>query len=310
MSQPVPDVSIILVSWNTRDLTLQCLASLPDALGGLRGEVWVVDNGSRDGSVLAIRTQHPDVRVIANVENVGFAAANNQAMRASSGRYALLLNTDTVASPGSIAALVRFADEHPRAGLVGPMLLNPDGSYQGSFARRPSVVGELLSAAGLGVRLFGPWYPNYGPDAAGAPRRAGYIQGAAMLARREAFEQVGLMDDGYFMYSEEPDWCLRMARARWETWYTPEARITHLGGQSTRQRRQEMVVALYRSKVRYFAKHHGAMQANLFCVGLLGVLRAKRAAQQARALLRPGAGVGPAIRRRDLQPQAPLTGQR
>src|SRR5262245_50081906 len=162
------DVSIVLVSWNTRDLLLACLDALPDAVGALRADVWVVDNGSVDGSVAAVRAWRPTeteltVQVIENERNVGFAAANNQAIAASAGRYVLLLNSDTVARPGSIERLVHFADERPKAGLAGAMLLNPDGSYQGSFADFPSLHSELLSASGLGERLFGRWYPNYGP---------------------------------------------------------------------------------------------------------------------------------------------------
>lgn len=275
MSQSIPDVSIILVSWNTRELTLQCLRSLPAALGQYHADIWVVDNASSDDSVTAIHAEHPSVNVIANLTNVGFAAANNQAIRQSTGRYVLLLNTDTIPHPGSIARLIAFADIHPRAGLVGPMLLNPDGSYQGSFADQPSVLSELLSATGLGVRFFGHWYPNHGPRRARHIQSAGYIQGACMLARRSAVSNVGLLDEQYFMYSEEPDWCLRMFRAGWQIWYTPDARIIHYGGQSTRQRRHEMVVALYRSKVRFFAKHHGRLIAVWYCALLWTVLRLK-----------------------------------
>src|SRR3954452_17614079 len=127
--QAIPDVSIILVSWNTRELLLDCIESLPAAIGDLHADIWVVDNGSADGSVAAVREQFPLVRLIENGGNPGFAAANNQAVVASAGRYALLLNSDTVAEPDSIERLVRFADEHPSAGIVGARLLNADGSF-------------------------------------------------------------------------------------------------------------------------------------------------------------------------------------
>ncbi|HEY3230904.1 MAG TPA: glycosyltransferase family 2 protein, partial [Roseiflexaceae bacterium] len=204
------DVSIVLVSWNTRELLLGCLAALPAAVGGLCADVWVVDNGSTDGSVEAVRSGHPDAHIIQNERNVGFAAANNQAIVASAGRYVLLLNSDTIALPGSIERLVRFADARPAMGVVGAMLLNPDGSFQASFADFPSLHSELLSATGLGARLFGHWYPNYGPRRSQRARRVDYIQGACMLARRAAIEQAGLLDEQYFMYSEETDWCLNM----------------------------------------------------------------------------------------------------
>ncbi len=297
----LPDVTIILVSWNTRDLTLQCIDSLYTACGEYRACIWVVDNASNDGSVEAIRRHAPAVQIIANAANVGFAAANNQAMRESRSRYVLLLNTDTLAQPDSIAALIDFADQHPQAGMVGPMLLNPDGSYQGSFAWQPTIISELLSASGIGVRVFGRWFPNANPKQAKHAQETGYIQGACMLVRSDAVNQIGLMDEGYFMYSEEPDWCLRMAQAGWQIWYTPAARIVHYGGQSTRQRRHEMVVALYRSKVRFFAKHYGQNSADWFCTMLLAILRLKHYGQVLKAWIKPNSIVGPMIDRGDLQ---------
>lgn len=273
MSTMPLDLAVILVSWNTRELILACLAALPAALGDLRATIWVVDNGSHDGSTAAIRAQFPTVRLIENTQNGGFAAANNQALRASAGRYALLLNSDTVPEPGSIEQLVRFADATPRAGLVGGLLLNPDGSFQYSFADFPTLTSELLSASGLGVRIFGPSFPSYRPEHSRAIRRVDVIPGACMLARRTAFVQVGLMAEDYFMYSEEPDWCLRMQRAGWETWYVPNAGIMHYGGQSTSQVQVAMVEALYRSKVRFFRKHYHPAYAALFCALLWVVLR-------------------------------------
>jgi GT2 family glycosyltransferase len=308
------DVAIVLVSWNTRDLLLACLDSLPDAVGALRADVWVVDNHSADDSVAAVHAWLQaevalPVHIIENAHNAGFAAANNQAIAVSTGRYVLLLNSDTIARPASIERLVRFADEHPGVGLVGAMLLNPDGSYQGSFADFPSLWSELLSASGLGERLFGRWYPNYGPGQAQAARQVDYIQGACMLARRAAVEQVGLLDEAYFMYNEETDWCLRMRRAGWETWYAPGARIVHYGGQSTKQVRHAMVQALYRSKVRFFHKHYGPLPAALLRASFVTVLRAKWVTLALLAAVRRATGdrasVGPPIRWRDLQSQAP-----
>src|SRR6266542_3829109 len=221
-----PDVSIILVSWNTRELLLGCLESLSAAVGTLRTDIWMVDNGSTDGSVAAVRERFP----------------------------LLLLNSDTIAEPASIERLVRFADGQPTAGIIGARLLNRDGSFQASFADFPSLRSELLSVTGIGPRLFGRWYPSYGPRRSQMARRVDWIQGACMLARRAAIEQAGPMEEQYFMYNEEIDWCMQMWRAGWEVWYLPEARIVHYGGQSTRQIRHAMVQALYRSKVRFFRK--------------------------------------------------------
>lgn len=272
MSSGSPDVSVILVSWNTRQLLLDCLAALPAALGNLNADVWVVDNASSDGSVAAVRESFPAARLIENKHNVGFAAANNQAIMASAGRYALLLNSDTSATPGAIGRLVAFADECPRAGVVGALLLNPDSSFQASYARFPSLHSELLSVTGIGPRLFGRWYPNRGPSRSQEPQRVDWVQGACMLARRDAIDQAGLMDERYFMYNEEIDWCLRIWRAGWETWYLPTACILHHGGQSTRQARHAMIQALYRSKVRFFRKHRGVGAAAVLQASFVAVL--------------------------------------
>jgi len=270
-----PDVSIILVSWNTRELLLGCLESLSAAVGTLRTDIWMVDNGSTDGSVAAVRERFPLVRLLENDGNPGFAAANNQAIAASAGRYTLLLNSDTIAEPASIERLVRFADGQPTAGIIGARLLNRDGSFQASFADFPSLRSELLSVTGIGPRLFGRWYPSYGPRRSQMARRVDWIQGACMLARRAAIEQAGPMDEQYFMYNEEIDWCMQMWRAGWEVWYLPEARIVHYGGQSTRQIRHAMVQALYRSKVRFFRKHYGPAAAFALQSVFVAVLRVK-----------------------------------
>jgi GT2 family glycosyltransferase len=299
MSHPRPDVSVIVVSWNTRQYTLACLASLPDAAARVRWDAWVVDNASDDDSVAAIRRDHPQVRVIANMANVGFAAANNQGIVACAGRYVLLLNSDTVMAPGALDALVAFADAHPRAGVVGPTLLNPDGSYQTGPTPFPSVWTETMSVTGLGRRLTYRGYPSLPARRARASRRADYVGGACMLVRREAIAAVGLLDESYFMYSEEPDWCWRMHRAGWETWYTPDASVTHFGGQSTRQARDAMVVALYRSKVRFLYLNRGRGSALCTAAVVVAVTHLRRAVRRAARLEPPGV----AMRLADLWPE-------
>lgn len=263
--------------------------------------MWVVDNASSDGSVAAVRARFPNARIIANPANTGFAAANNQAIAASDGRYVLLLNSDTVAPPGSIERLVRFADAHPRAAIVGPQLRNGDGSFQGSCAGAPTLLSEALSVTGLGVRIFGAWYPNYSPRRGRHAQQAGYVQGACMLARRAAIDAAGLLDEGYFMYSEETDWCLRMQRAGWQVWFTPDAAIVHYGGQSTRHVQHAMVQALLRSKIRFFRKYYGPLQGNLLQALFVAARRTRRLGQAARRVVTPSAPLDPPIRWRDLQ---------
>jgi len=281
-----PDVSVVIVSWNTRALTTACLASLAAAATPLAWDAWVIDNASSDDSVDAIREMFPAVQVVANATNVGFAAANNQGIRLCDGRYVLLLNSDTVMAPGSLRDLVAFADARPAAGVVGPKLLNPDGSFQSGPIPFPSLWTETMSTTGLGRRWRFAGYPSRGPEASGHAQRTDYVSGACMLARREAIACVGLLDEGYFMYSEEPDWCWRMRQAGWETWYTPEAQVTHFGGQSTRQVRDAMYIALHRSKVRFFRLHRGVWPARC----LVGVFLT---ANSLRYLLRTARGVTP-----------------
>ncbi len=284
---PRPDVSIIIVSWNTRALTTACLASLPAAARAFTWDTWVIDNASGDGSVDAIRAAFPGVQLIANTGNLGFAAANNQGIRRSNGRYVLLLNSDTLMTPGSLDRLVAFADATPRAGVIGGRLLNPDGTFQSGPTPFPSIWNELLSATGLGVRLTFRGYPSRADRSSRQPQRTDYVGGACLCARRDAIDDVGLLDEHYFMYSEEPDWCWRMHRAGWETWFTPDVEVTHFGGQSTKQLRDAMYVALYRSKARFFRLHRGRVAATVVAALFVAVSRARR-------LVRAAAGIRPA----------------
>lgn len=288
-----PDVSVVVVSWNTCALTTACLASLPAAAGALTWDSWVVDNASSDGSVAAIRRDFPDTHVIANATNVGFAAANNQGIRACAGRYVLLLNSDTVMPEGSLEHLVGFADARPDAGVVGPMIVNPDGSFQSGPMPFPSLWTETLSVTGIGRRLTFAGYPSRSASSSAAAQRADYVLGACMLGRRAAIDAVGGLDEGYFMYSEEPDWCWRMARAGWLTWYTPDARVTHFGGQSTGQVRAAMVIALYRAKVRFFRLHRSRAAAASLVVLFAGVSRIRKVLRATFGLTPPGVALSP-----------------
>jgi hypothetical protein len=291
------DVSVILVSWNTRDLVMACLRSLPAACAGLSWEAIVVDNASSDDTVASIHRDLPDVRVIANPSNVGFAAANNIGIRASAARYVLCLNSDTVAHAESIAHMVQFADARPRAGVVGPRLLNADGSFQSSCSDLPTAGIEILSVTSVGERLLRAGYPGFAEAECQQPFKPGYVSGACLLVRREAADQVGLMTEDYFMYGEEVDWCWRMWRQNWETWHDPDARIVHYGGQSTRQVKASMIVALYRSKVEVLRRFRGNLHAQLLRATVFVVWRIKWLL----ALMRGGDHSIPKIRWADLR---------
>jgi GT2 family glycosyltransferase len=255
------DLSIIIVNWNTRDLLAQCLQSLQDTVEASL-EVWVVDNNSADDSVDVVRERFPQTRLITNAENVGFVRANNQALSRCQGRYVLLLNSDTQALPGSLDEALRFMDQHPQAGLAGVRLVNADGSFQASFTPFPNLWREFLILSGLGRWLIRPTFPSHGPQVeTGTQRINGYVEGAFMLARRAAVEQVGGLDEGIFMYAEDVDWCYRFYRAGWELWYLPHVPIVHYGGQSTKKRPGRMEAELYRSRIYFFRKHYGKVAA-------------------------------------------------
>lgn len=271
----VPSTSVIVVNWNTRHMLPICLGSLSQAAGGLPFDAWLVDNASSDGSVATVREHFPWVRVVANEGNNGFAAANNQAMELASGDYFLLLNSDAAAGPASLARMVALAEAHPRAGIVGARLLNPDGSFQASYSPYPTLLREALILSTLGRRLYGPWYPSAGPDDAGGSRRVDYVEGACLLVRRAAWQAVGGFDEGFFMYSEEVDWCRRMDDAGWEVWYEPTAVVYHWGGGSSMSRKPEREADLYRSRMRYQAIHAGRVQAQIFRAMVLAATAVK-----------------------------------
>lgn len=269
------ELSVLIVNWNTRDALAACLRALPDALAPVSSEVIVVDNGSSDGSPETVRAHFPWVRLIENGENVGFVHATNQAIAASRGTYLLLLNSDAIAPPGSLARMVSFMEDHPEAGAVAPKLVNPDGSFQASYARFPTLVSESFSAFGLNRRLWGPYHPSPPPQPNEAPRPVDWAPGACLLLRRSAVEAVGPLDEAFWMYSEDTDLCYRIHRAGWKVYYLPDVEVVHLGGASSRQCRPESVARLYGSKVRFFRKHYGLAQAVLLSLAVAAAYAVK-----------------------------------
>jgi len=224
------DVSIVIVNWNTRRLLLDCLASVYETIKDLRFEVFVVDNGSSDGSVAAVRRAYPDVKLIENAENRGFAAANNQALRRMAGRYALLLNSDAVLTDGAVTRLVQFMDAHPSAGIACGQLLNEDGSKQNSIANFPSLL-SLVANEGL-LRLLWPLrFPSKVRDYQ-EPIVVESCIGACMIVRAAALRTVGLLDERYFFFFEETDWARMMREGGYTSHFVPDARIYHLQGKS------------------------------------------------------------------------------
>ena len=267
------DLSLVIVNWNTRDLLAQCLESValslvPGRSGGepataLTWEVLVVDNASADGSAAMVEDRFPWVQLVRNRENAGFAAANNQAISRSQGRTIVLLNSDTQVRPGALQSLAAFMDAHPRAGAAGARLLNADGSLQPSCHPMLTPGREFWRLLFLDRLWPRATYPMRRWDLQ-SPRRVEAIKGACLALRKEALDQVGLLDERYFIYTEEVDLCYRLAQAGWELWWVPQAAVVHHDGQSTRQIAAQMYVQLYRSKVQFYEKFGGASRANRF----------------------------------------------
>lgn len=265
----MPELGVVIVSYNTRELLRACLASLRACTLPLR--VVVVDSASHDDSAAVVRADFAEVELIALDRNVGFAASNNIGLArlfdegaTAAPDYALLLNPDTIVHPGAIEDLAAFLDRHPRVGMVGPRLLNPDGTLQPAAFRFPTLAMTLLDlfppGEALPGRLYGSWWQGRYPQerAGDGPFPIDHPLGACMLVRRAVVEQVGRLDEGFFMYAEEVDWCYRIRRAGWAIWQVPAARVTHIGGAATRQFRQRMLIALQESRLRFFRKHYGA----------------------------------------------------
>ena len=255
--------SILVVNWNTRELLARCLCSIEQGAPKDSYEVIVVDNASSDASPQMVREHFPGVRLVENEKNVGFAAANNQAIRQARGRYLVLLNSDTEVRPGALAALVQFMDAHPRAGAAGARLLNPDGSLQPSCHPMLTPGREFWRLVFLD-RLWRRATYSMHRWAVNIPRQVEVIKGACLLLRREALDEVGLLDESYFMYTEEVDLCYRLHRTGWELWWVPQAEVVHYEAQSTRQAAEDMYVQLYRSKVQFYRKFGGQRRAHRF----------------------------------------------
>jgi N-acetylglucosaminyl-diphospho-decaprenol L-rhamnosyltransferase len=259
------DVSIIIVSWNTSRLLESCLRSLNSRDSGIALEVIVVDNGSDDDSVAMVRRRFPEVQLIANGKNVGFAQANNQGIVRSSGRHVMLLNSDTEVQPGAIETLVGFLETHQEVAAVGPYLLNTDGSLQPSCHPILTPEREFWRLAFLDELVPVATYPMGRWDAS-TPRQVEVIKGACLVMRRAVLDQIGLLDERYFIYSEEMDLCLRIARAGWQLYWVPSARVVHHGAASTKQVAESMYLQLYRSKLQFQEKHFGRWGALRFKV--------------------------------------------
>jgi len=268
-----PDLSIVIVSYNTVGLLVRCLRSaLADAPLGT--EVYVVDNASSDGSAHVVCGSFPTVRLIANKRNVGFAAAVNQALRFARGRYITLLNPDAELRGGSLPGLLRFLDARPDVGVAGARMSYADGRFQHSAFRFPSLMMAWLEFFPINHRITNSRFNGRFP-----PRDYNHVfsidhpLGACMTVRRGALDDVGLLDETFFLYCEEVDWCWRFKEAGWDVVHCPDAMVIHGEAQSTRQCREETLVHLYRSRYRLYAKHRAGWQQQMQrCLVRIGVI--------------------------------------
>jgi GT2 family glycosyltransferase len=253
-------LSILLISWNTRKLLSDCLTSIYNHPPNSYFEIWVVDNASTDGTQDILRENFPQVHLIENNHNPGFAVANNQALSMIDTEYVILLNPDTVVKPGALNTLINYLNKNPLVGAAGPRLLNSDSSLQVSCYVTPTLFRETLRLSHLDRLWPGASYRVHRWDLS-LPREVDVIQGACMILRKEALDQVGLFDERFFMYTEEVDLCYRLQQAGWQVHWLPQAEVVHLGGQSTSQAAPEMFIHLYQSKHQFIQKHYGWLAA-------------------------------------------------
>jgi N-acetylglucosaminyl-diphospho-decaprenol L-rhamnosyltransferase len=295
-------ISTIIVSADTRSLLEACLRSVEEATAGVDAELIVVDNASTDGSVEMVRERFPDVQLITNERNLGFAAASNQGLRRCAGRLALLLNSDTVLDGSSLEAMIEFMAARPRAGMLGPRLVDADGATQASASDLPGLRMQIASFLGLrrlvprsaalalartpgvgrGFQALTSGYltPELSAEPTRSlPKRVAFLSGACLLARRELWEQIGLLDERIFLFLEDADWCRRAAEAGWELWYLPGVEVVHFGGASFRARSGGHTHHVSRERAEslmyYFGKHEPHWKLAVLRLVIFSSLRAR-----------------------------------
>jgi N-acetylglucosaminyl-diphospho-decaprenol L-rhamnosyltransferase len=246
----LPDVSISLVNTNSRELLLACLESL----AGVDAEIVVLDNASEDGSAAAVRERYPEVRLIEQRRRAGFGTNHNTVIRATTGRYVFILNEDTTSDDWGFERMVAHLDANPRVAALGPRLIYPDGREQSSAWRFPSPDAALLGLVTLGragIRQSG----------GSETRDVDWAMAAALLVRREALDEVGLFDEGFFIYSEETDICRRLRDAGWRTQFFPSVTVVHHESQFSAGIPERRINEMWRGRHRYWRKHHSAAGA-------------------------------------------------
>jgi GT2 family glycosyltransferase len=257
------DISVVIVAWNAKQYLELCLQSLVDAPPRRSMEVFVVDNASADGTAEMTNSKFPWVKLIRSTENLGFSRGNNVAIRQARGRYVALINPDVIVFPGCLDALADFLDENPKVGNVGPRVFNPDMTQQSTCRRFPTLWNNFCSTTRLesifkGSRFFAGEHMFYFPHDRVLP--VDVIVGCFSMIRREALDEVGLLDEGLFMYGDDVDWCRRARNMGWEVYFYPDARAIHDRGKTTAPYPVRFAVAQQRSILRYWRKHHSRLE--------------------------------------------------
>jgi GT2 family glycosyltransferase len=266
-------VSVVIVSWNAKDYLAQCLESLATIRGSVSLEVFVVDNASADGSPEMVRERFPSVRLIQTGANLGFAKANNMGIRQCKGRYVCLVNSDIKVLNQCIETLVSFCQAHPEAGMVGPRIMGGDGQLQRSCRGFPGLWNMLCRALALDAMFpqcawFGGYLlPHWKHD---VQKPVDILSGCFWLVRREALDRVGLLDEDFFMYGEDMDWCKRFWEEDWQVVYVPEAMAVHYGGASSANAPLRFFIEQQRADLHYWKKHHSRFAQR--CYFLISVL--------------------------------------
>jgi len=259
------ELSVVIVNYRSRERLLECIAALAPELAGREAEILVVDNDSRDGAPEAVTARFPAVRVRVNADNLGYARAVNQGIADGRGAHVLVMNPDCIVRPGAVRALLDYMREHPRTGIAAPRILNLDGSIEYSARAFPDGFAFLFNRYSVLTRLFprNPWTRGYlltDWDHASA-RDVDWVTGACMMVRRTAIDRVGGMDEAFFMFNEDVDWCRRMGQAGFGVTYVPAAEAVHWIGASKQRVARRVIYERHRGMIHYFRKHHPANPA-------------------------------------------------
>lgn len=252
-----PDISIIIVTYNSAEVIAPCLESIAANRDGLAVETLVVDNGSTDDTTGIVTTQFPWATLIVGHGNVGFAGGNNLGFAQALGRYLFMLNPDTEVRPGALAALLTYGEAHPTVGMIAPRVVYPDDRLQHNTFRFPDAAQAFYGYFEKLVPLDSPKNGRYLPADYAVERDAEHILGAAVFIRRKVYDTLGGMDEGFALYFEETDWCYRAKAAGWGIRYTPNATIMHIGAHSTSKNPERSSVLFARSRARFWRKHYG-----------------------------------------------------